>query len=627
MISITKIYFFLGMFYPALVFCVEREIVIKSAEDPKTSQEAKDAFDEALKERKKAQQEIEENEKAYKKVNDTLKKQTYGSDDWKKWDKEATDKVEVLNESVNREDKWRVRQEALEKNTLVQEYAKEVGALLPDQPQLPSVMQRFVNGVKIWLKTTIQIPFNRLLGDKQKIIDIRNDLTQLYADIGPYGVLAKARNNKELASVVDTVEEKIATHIAALNDYSNAQKNNLITEQEKKAVQEEIESSVIDLLTVVRELSSVDQQTRKQIEDVIDKTLSDFGLSYEEKEEIYKKAVLVGGLSPEAKTLAKSIKDQSNELSNLFEKKPNDVFTSNLYNDFLKDVQKLEDNAVLKNVGLSDQVLIKYVVRNSYKTLYEGFLKALGSSESLSDPNEFAEKLLEIGPRYEESLNDFNKTFQTYLERSSQEIIGIQQPLAKDVVNSIASNLDQLSSKIVSEDSFITPALLEERYKAFDEAANNWLSIIDKSAVSQESLYALEIISAAYQKIWSDMQNMAVGVNIGKTGLELMARVLLKQQDIENRLSFEKSVFVIGLEAEPFLAKRVDRPVSQEQYIKQIENEEMKWRAQEPESLAATFVEIKKEPIGAFKGLQQINDKKENISKTLTKFLPTLLMH
>lgn len=618
----------MGFFVSDYGIAMQRETLKVPSEryqEPKTSQEAKEAFDKASKERLEAQRAIDEREKEYTVLNERLKKTTYGSDEWNKLDKAVTDQVERLNQAVAIEDKWRGRQEVLSNNQLVQEYVKELGSLLPEQIPLPSAFKRLFNDAKIWVKTNIQIPFNEFLGDKAKIIQIRQDLGQLYIDIGKNGLLAKARNNKELALIFDDLSGKIGSHIAALEDYREAQKSNVITDQEKKVVQQEIEAIVTDLLSLSTELSlqKVDAKVKNEIKKIVDAVLGDFALNFDAKLRIYQKT----GTSisqEEILDLANQIRTDYTKMQGALKKKPIDFFIQEEYKKYISNVSSLE-KIDLSGLQANDQAVISYVIRNAYQIPLREIFQELSSNQVfLAEERDILRQgLIELVSSAQEADAKFEKIFNQLLEKeateATQEQIGVEKPLTKGVLDNIKYNLDRLSLAIEIENVFYTDAaVIREQYKTFDEAATNWVNVIDRSAVSQESLIGLENILSYYESLLSKINQLSAK-SISALPEELIAIIpdlILKISAIGTKSALDRSALVIIKEGiAPGLVKQVDRPLDQQAYLAAIAKESQNWPQFASLSKEHFLQEIKKEPLVTSENNQNIEVNSQNFKK------------
>ncbi len=580
-------------------------------EAPKDEQEAKKAWDDAEAERNKAEKERETRKEDLKKTIDDLNKENkLPKPDAKKMEelriKQEFEMREIAQAEVVKKD-WEVRQKELSQNDLVKQYTASLGKLLEPVEELPSGLQRFLNQVRIWIKTNIQIPFNTWTGDVNKVIEIRQQLAKLYTEFGKQGLLERARNNKELAKVLDNLNDKISAHFAALQDYKDALTKGTVSEAVRSTLRQEMEQLVVDLIGLDKELSDrkVDQKIRDAINKVIDATLEALGISLLGRRALEERA----GIAQKTPTniediqqLAGDVGTGFNDVSDMVKKDPLNFIATDEYKTFMRDLASLERVDVAKITDPTNQALVANVILNSYKTLNDGIRSAVNNFEiPPADRLVLVARWMELVPKNQEVEDTYQRYFNNFVAREGRaptaQEIGVQPPLAKGIADNIKTNLATSIKNIEVGKNIFNPVLLKE-YQKLIEGVSNWNDIIDAAAVSEESLDARQAIYDAYNQLLknvNDAADAALRVNPNEEVPFETAAVILSIMDRINEsaylLELDRSMLVIikeGMHPKVELVQAAERPENVASYVDSLlpglPLEEIEKRLKSPET-------------------------------------------
>ena len=573
-----------------LLYCPEGEVKTELKEpgeykDPSNEQGAREAWNEAEKESGAAETTRTESVKEWKDALKDMNKSEPGSTEWNDARARYDRELQRWGDAGRIRDAWEARKTELSGNEIVKQYKQDLEAQYtpPTEPTFeePSWWKTVTNRVTAWFKER-QVDFYSWLGNKDKVVEIRQDLAQVYADLGKGGALDKARNTKELSSAFDELSGKIGKGLEALIEYKDALDKGAVTEKEKATIKAEIRELGIDLITLREQLETegVDKQIRDTIDAEIDTTLDAFGIGKEIRQQLEKQAGVAPAEGPPPPTrpieiarLAREIRDQLIE-----PQKWKDTITKDTKNyadnvDFKTFVVNLDKLSRVDFSRLNQEDRLQYSkdVWEGYKQLHDTLTAQIFD---ITIPAEDRMVTLvrsnELFSKVDEAEEAFNTEYEAFMEQVAREATQeemtneedeIQKPLPDGYADRFSrffdrSNVvDKVLARVITED----PQGMEEEYtRKFDASMQAWTEAIEKAAVSQESINVREKILKVYNDLLRQINDFSRDHDISSPELgRVLVDIIVKINKISSGLEFDREMLTIikqevdKLKAEP----------------------------------------------------------------------------
>jgi len=534
-----KIIFFLFLsissFYNVGPLCAiaEGEVLKAPGEykEPTSYEKAKKAWDETEENIKKAEKEREEADAELKKARQIQKEYPSPKDPQSKI---ADDIFKAQSKRVidvkKIETQWKKRQAKLyEESDLIKKYTKRLGIEYErpvGEPELkpvfkePSGWTNIRQQVNAWLGER-QAGFYKAFGNDAKIVEIRQDLTKVYTDLGTGGFRDKAKNSKELAAAYDVLSKKIYNGLKALEEYKEAV--GAVPKQEQEAIKKKVKGEVQEVITdliVARDLltrSEVDVQVREKIEGDIKKALGDFNITEEQYTAFKNKARAV--LKERVDRLYKSTVDKLGSWYD-WARNPEKMYAG-LKSDPLiaaalreNNLDKIFEQKDLQNLGYKEATVgtILNTVRRGYSALSDLALErltdvSLSPEEHLNALNDFLalnDRSFLSEQRYSDFLEPLIKKAPVPPER--QELL--QQALTEEFVKRTKDIIKRLTD-------VVTLRFDEKSYNSLVEALGKIDKRLDTVPVTAESLEVRLSVLKAFARIPHEIRKESLDKNLG----------------------------------------------------------------------------------------------------------------
>jgi hypothetical protein len=208
-------------------------------------------------------------EEAFKAALDNLGQQVEATKDWEQWDTQMGQDPVVEKAAKKLQAELQVSGPAPLAETTKKSLRDKWDNLAT---QLKITWQK----AKLWFQ-------EHIFKDKDAIIEIRNDLANLYASMGRGGLLDKARQDAQLAFTYDDLTDRIGAHLVALQSYKEATDAGKF--QPSDIHTDELIRTINDLLTARRNLYSenIDALAFTRLQARIDKALANLGMTKEDR--------------------------------------------------------------------------------------------------------------------------------------------------------------------------------------------------------------------------------------------------------------------------------------------------------------------------------------------------------
>jgi len=470
---------------------------------PESYDEAKKEWDKTEENIKQAEKEREEADAERKKTDKRMKKLSSESKEWQDASKIYQKQVDRLNTVDKIKEEWEVRQEEL--SPLLKKYTEELGQQFePVVFEEPTWWTRIRKRVNAWFKEQ-QTGFYSALGNNAKIIEIRQDLTKVYADLGTGGLLDKARNTKKLSIAFKDLGPKIGKGVEALIEYQEAFDKGAVSEKEKETIQGEIREVVTDLIELREQLKreGVDVKIRETITNEIDTALDAFGIPKEVRVKI----------ELEQGALLDRTENQIATIPELIRKNPLEFTDDARYKTFIEDVRLLEEVDVTK-LSLFEAADIKATINRSYDTVITELAREIYTNPDLSQENRdlLAARFLNLRDKANEVDNLYSKAFDTYRQAGgrvpSKEQLGPVPPLAKGYAENREKVFSPLKDELVADlkkpdiRKKLDREIFTKKYENLNKAIDNELKMIQNAPVSPEKLNVLRSVTRVYDEIY-----------------------------------------------------------------------------------------------------------------------------
>jgi hypothetical protein len=271
----------------------------KEPQDPRS---AETAWDEAQRNLKKSDDEYQKADDDYKKAKRDFdlfaNQQEADLQKLQSMEKDVAELAKIRGNASEALEAWRQREVELSKDPYVQAYKAQLERdfIPPVQTEEPSQWQTFVNSAKNWLSRglkNLQISINEFIGNKDAANAARQDLIQLYTDLGKDGLFKRARMEQELANNLDGLSAKIAKHADALKSYQSIE----LDAYNYKAREDEVKGVIADLMLVQDALKDAQLDNKEKYINILrshlEKAYTDFRINYPDQVRI---ALKIGAL-------------------------------------------------------------------------------------------------------------------------------------------------------------------------------------------------------------------------------------------------------------------------------------------------------------------------------------------
>ncbi|MEX0939964.1 MAG: hypothetical protein WDZ41_01255 [Candidatus Babeliales bacterium] len=594
---------------------------LKSPEEfkePATAKEAKEKWQEVQKEEQKAEEVKKKARDKWAKARDKMNEAQFNSKEWHEANKEYEAMQKQLFEVETIQEEWQKYREQLAQTEAFKQ-AKAQGLTevyeLPQKEEIPQLgwWEKLQNKVRAWFKER-QVDFYNWLGDKNRVIKIRQDLTDIYSELGNEKLLAKARNSKKLGQLFDREFIKIRNGLESLKAYQEAHEKIAATPQEKEVIKQEINDLIVELLTVSKNLA--DEKYQGELVEEIDKALDDLGVSPEFREEIEKK-IGVSVISKELKEKRqKEVRERSRDIARIrkitqnlneqvlsdsplikeIDKNPIDFDQSKIFQEFTRNIAQLEEmlTKYAAQIPESEKPIHVQSLRDAYHLLNETLVsKVFDLSIPAEDRAIIMARAYEIYPKYIEAERRLQDVFielqdQYAREATTKELTNekgeLMKPLsprsAERFTNLIENN--RFLEKILSRVPDNEPQEILTEYNKFDAAMQAWQETLETRAVNQESLRVREKMLEFYNEILQRVDDFSREKDIASDQLaKVLLDIHIKLQNINHGLEKNRQELIIAEQTDEGIKTELVKEhalISEEklqQRLKQIKKREL----------------------------------------------------
>ena len=269
--------------------------------------------------------------------------------------------------------------------------------------------------------------------------------------------------------------------------------------KKRAEAQDAIDRLAIDLLAIRTELEKQAEQNKDLI-DQVDNLLNQLGIDEARRVKIQQDIGIsqVPVTTQEVGALVDDQKKLLNKLNDVIDKDPVNFVRTPYFLDFVKNLDRLEkidiDQLFKNDPEAADQVVLQ--INNTYRDLYDNMQRVAIQAENDEDAQVALERVLVLKDKYV----DIRKKTDSYMDKrfeNSAEKKSVKNRLSVRVGDDVARNLDALVKKIT--DAYALPIKPDPRdvqkmYSALKEAVSNWNQVVDRYAVTKDSLAIREAI-------------------------------------------------------------------------------------------------------------------------------------
>jgi len=558
---------FIFLFSSGVLFAVEGEVRVaeKPAEyrEPTSAVEAKEAWQKAEQESSLAEKERQESAEEWKTALGEMNKAQPGTPEFQTADSKYNQGLKRWSDAGKTLEAWQARKEELNANQLVQQYQQElqVAYTPPIEPTFeePGFWAGITKRVNSWFKER-QADFYTWTGNKAKVIEVRQDLAQIYADLGKGGALDKARNTKELSAAFDELSGKIGKGLESLTEYQEALDKGALTEKQKVVLQTEIKELAQDLFILRDQLATdgVDRQIRDTMNAEIDKALEAFGIEKEARGQLEQQASQAAAplSEQEITALAGEVYGQLRvENPEWAQAVARDVkYADNAaFKSFVKNLNKLArvDLAQLAPVKRAEYSLF---LRDGYKKLNDAlWQQASDLSIPPGDRVITLVRLAELSPKLreaEENLDEAQDAFYKEIgireptpEELEDEEGQMQAPLKEGSVKRYEASMQKTLDTLLQG---IGNRSVQKEYADFFAVMKAWEDNIAKSAVSQESIDVREKMLETYGAVLEKIGELVTDQDLSTPEMSKMYfDLFVKINNLSGGLEFDREMLVV----------------------------------------------------------------------------------
>jgi hypothetical protein len=527
---------------------IERQITEKES--------AKAQSDEAL---KKAAQQAEEaksaQEQAEKEKNEQLQKPE-GQRDQSLID-QLTQEIKK-QQGIEEDAQKQVTQETKTNDDL----DKEIAALKKEEQQIQQGFTPSGDGTEVSFFSKLILKFKEwskrlsLAWGVGDVKAVRNDLNDIYQKLGdPF---SQAKNTRALAQELPGLTEKIGADLQAIDLLSKTGR----TGKDPEVVQE-IQNTVVDLVTLRDQLSEslIDKTIRDFVDNKIDQTLKDLGLSQMQIEQLVKQPSqeelattkeLVNKLFNN-QTSYDNFKSIRDTVINELQKDPANLEKSNNYQLLMKTITAL-GLADLMQFPSDEQANISSLIKSTYQDLAQNYnnaailigtkpsstsddiktmLELFGKSNDLFEQSQAWDITLQEALDKETQEAKNNPDYQKIVDANKDAVIITQHvadtpKIASDNLVTLKANLEKPAPSQQDFDSFI--AKVDEFIKNVNTADPSLKAVSSAAKVAQQLTELIATINAKTEE-----------ATLSESILKTLSQWLLTLQNRRSQLLVEEN--------------------------------------------------------------------------------------